>query len=72
MTNNTVPPPVLEERVRAQRQQIHRTAEELRDTLRETMNVRRQAREHLLPAAGGVAFVALILGYSFAGMFTRR
>ena len=45
---------------------------ELKSSLRESLDIRRTAREYLLPAAGAAAFLGLLLGYGLAGMFTRR
>jgi hypothetical protein len=45
---------------------------ESKSSLRESLDIRRTAREYLLPAAGAAAFLGLLLGYGLAGMFTRR
>ena len=69
---NSMPSEVLEQRAADQRRQIHNSVTELRYAVRERLDVKRNAREHLLPAAGAVALLGLVLGYAFTGMFTRR
>ncbi len=44
---------------------------ELKSNLRESLDMRRNARQYLLPAAGAAAVLGLVLGYGFTGMFTR-
>lgn len=68
----SMPVDVLEERAADQRRQLHNTVVELKSSLRESLDIRRNAREYLLPAAGTAAFLGLVLGYGFIGMFTRR
>ncbi len=69
---SSMPVEVLEERAADQRRQLHNTVVELKSSLRESLDIRRTAREYLLPAAGAAAFLGLLLGYGLAGMFTRR
>jgi hypothetical protein len=69
---NSMPVEVLEERAADQRRQLHNTVVELKSSLRESLDIRRNAREYLLPAAGAAAFFGLLLGYGLTGMFTRR
>lgn len=72
---SSIPVDVLEKRAAEQRRQIHNTVTELRQsvkqTVKEKLDVKPYAREYLWPAAGAMAFIGLILGYSFTGMFTR-
>ena len=63
------PTDILQVRAAEQRRRLHSTVFELKDTLRDRMNVRRNAREHLLPAAGAAAVCGLILGYGCGGFF---
>jgi hypothetical protein len=65
------PTDILQLRAAEQRRRLQSAAYELRDTLRERVDVRRNAREHLLPAAGAAAVFGLILGYGFGGFFAR-
>jgi hypothetical protein len=45
---------------------------ELRSKVHERLDVKRNAREYLVPASGVGALLGLLLGYGFAGMFTRH
>jgi hypothetical protein len=40
--------------------------------LQESLDIRRNAREHLWPAAGAAAVLGLMFGYGLAGIFTRQ
>jgi len=71
-TNANLPPEVLENQAADQRRKLHNRVVELRSTIRESLDVRRNAREYLAPAAGVAALAGLVLGYGFTGMFTRR
>ena len=70
MTSN-IPYELMEERAAQQRRKLHNTVTELRGTLAEKLDVKRTAREYMAQATGVAALVGLILGYGFAGMFTR-
>ncbi len=65
-----IPTDILEQRAAEQRRELHNSVTELRDKLREKMDVRRQAQEHFWPAAGIAAFLGLALGYGITGIFT--
>lgn len=67
-----LPTEILEQRAIEQRRRLHNSVVELRSTLKERLNVRRTAREYMLPAAGVVAVVGLMMGYSLTGIFTSR
>jgi ElaB/YqjD/DUF883 family membrane-anchored ribosome-binding protein len=67
-----LPAEVLEQRASDQRRRLHNSVAELRYSVRERLDYRKLARENVWQAAGAVAFVGLILGWGFAGMFTRR
>ena len=76
---NTQPVDKLELRALEQRNQLHRTAMELRSEVeekiadtREKLDISRNAREHMLGASVVLGLVGLLSGYSFAGMFTRN
>jgi hypothetical protein len=69
MTNN-IPVDVLEKRAADQRRQLHNSVSELRQSVRERLDVKRNVREHLWPAAGAVALIGLVAGYGIAGVFT--
>jgi hypothetical protein len=61
---------VLEARAAEQRRQLHHSVVELRSTLREKLDVKKNAREHLTPATGVAALAGLVLGYTLTGVFT--
>jgi hypothetical protein len=65
-----VPVDVLEKRAAEQRRELHNSVIELRQTVRERLDVKRNVREHLWPAAGAMALLGLVLGYSLTGVFT--
>jgi hypothetical protein len=73
---NNLPTEILEQRAAEQRARIHHSVDELKSTLRETvrehLDVKKYAREHLWGLLGVGSLVALVSGYTFAGMFTRR
>jgi hypothetical protein len=66
---NTLPPEILEVRAAEQRRDLHGSVEELRDVLRRRLDVKANARKHLLPAAGLMAIVGLGVGYGVTGFF---
>jgi len=68
---SSMPVEILEERAADQRRQLHNTVVELKSSLRENFDIRRNARQYLLPAAGVAAFIGLVLGYGLTGIFTR-
>jgi len=70
MTDNLPAAEVLEARAAEQRRQLHNSVTELRSTLKEKLNVKKTARQHLASAAGFAAVVGLALGYSLAAVFT--
>lgn len=65
-----IPVDVLEKRAADERRQLHNSVQELRETVHERLDVKRNVRNHLGVIAGGLAVVGLILGYSLTGMFT--
>lgn len=62
---------VLEERAALQRRQLADSVSELKSTVQDKMDVKRQAREHLLPAAGILALIGLGLGFGLGGLLPR-
>jgi len=70
-----VPTATLEMRAVEQRRRVHNTITELReqveDTVREKLNVRRYASEYAWPAAGVAALFSLLIGYGTAGVVKR-
>jgi len=77
MTLDTVPvspaspPSLLEQQAVEQRRRIHNTVSELRtqvrDTVHEKLDVKRQAREYVWQASAAVAILGLLFGYGTAG-----
>lgn len=70
MTQHNLPVDVLEQRASEQRRQLHNDLAELRSTVREKLDVRRNVEPYALPAAGVATLVGLGLGYVVTGMFT--
>jgi hypothetical protein len=70
-----IPTATLELRAVEQRRRMHNTFSELRsqvkDAVREKLNVERYARQYVWPAAGTAALFSLLLGYGTAGMLKR-
>jgi hypothetical protein len=66
-----VPFEILEERAAQQRRQLHNSVSQLRSTLRERLDVKRAAREYLVPAAGVTGLLALVIGWGLGGIFVR-
>jgi hypothetical protein len=64
-----MPTDILELRAAEQRRRLHDSVEELRSQVRETLDVKRTAREYVVPASAAAAFIGLILGYGMGGMF---
>lgn len=69
--NTSVPTDILEVRAAEQRRRIHNSVSELRTQMREKLDVKKNAREYVWPASGVVGLIGLVVGYGFAGMFTR-
>ncbi len=69
--NSAIPVDVLERKAAEQRRQIHDTVVELRHSVKERLDVKRNVREHLGSVSGVLAVVGLALGYTLAGVFTR-
>ncbi len=69
---STIPSSDLELRAADERRRLHSSVVELKSRVRETLDVKRNARKHVLLGSGIAASLSLILGYGFAGIFTRR
>jgi hypothetical protein len=73
MTTNPVDK--LEIQALQQRNHVHDTIGELKDKVtaaRAKLDPNANARDHLLAASLLVSSVAFLVGYGFAGLFTRR
>jgi hypothetical protein len=62
----------LELKAADQRRRLHEAVKELRSQIREELDVRNQARQHLGLACSVAMFVGLAAGYSVAGFFVRH
>lgn len=69
---NNVPTERLEVQAADQRRRLHNSVTELRSKVHERLDVKRNAREYLVPASGVGALLGLLLGYGLTGMFTRH
>jgi hypothetical protein len=66
-----IPVDVLEKRAADQRRQLHNTVSELRQSVRERLDVKRNLREHLVSASATAGLLGLVAGYAVIGVFTR-
>jgi hypothetical protein len=66
-----IPVEVLEKRAAEERRQLHNTVQELRETVHERLDLKRNVRNHLGTVSGVMALAGLALGYALAGVFTR-
>jgi ElaB/YqjD/DUF883 family membrane-anchored ribosome-binding protein len=65
-----IPVDVLEKRAADQRRHLHNTVSELRQSVRQRLDVKRNVREHLWSASAAAAIVGLVAGYAVTGVFT--
>ena len=72
MTTKPVSLDALESRAAEQRQQLHRSVQDLRGAVRQRLDVKANARQYMLPASGALAALGLGLGYLAAGLFFNR
>ena len=66
------PAETLEVRAADERRRLHSSVEELRTRVRERLDLKRTARQYVPAASAVAALLGLGIGYSFAGIFTRR
>ena len=66
-----LPVDILAKRAAEQRRQLHNSVVELRQSVKEKLDIKRNLNEHLWPAAGAMALLGLMLGYGITGIFTR-
>lgn len=69
--NSALPMDILERNAAEQRRQIHNSVVELRHSVKERFDLKRNLREHLWPVSGVLAVVGLAFGYAATGVFTR-
>ena len=65
-----LPVDLLEKKAADQRRQLHATVTELRQNVKEKLDVKRNVRAHMWPAVGLMALLGLCLGYAITGIFT--
>lgn len=59
----------LEEKAAEERRQLHSSVADLRLHLKDSLDIRKNAREHLGLACGLAALLGLTVGYSVTGIF---
>ena len=69
---NTLPAETLELRAADQRRRLENSVHELKDRVREKLDVKRNISHHVLLASAVAGLFSLSLGYGFTGMFTRK
>jgi hypothetical protein len=67
---NEIPVDVLEKRAADERRQLHNSVQELRQTVHERLDVKRNVRNHLGAISCVLALTGLALGYIVTGIFT--
>jgi len=67
-----LPIDILEKRANAQREGLQGHVIELRQTVKQRLNLKRNLRQHIWPAAGAAAVAGMAVGFAFTGIFTRR
>ena len=65
-----IPVDVLEKRAADERRQLHNSVQELRESVHDWLNVKRNVRNHLGTVAAVLAIAGLALGYGLTGIFT--
>lgn len=66
-----IPVDVLENRAADERRQLHNSVQELRESVHERLDVKRNVRNHLGTVCGVMAVIGLAVGYTVTGVFTR-
>jgi hypothetical protein len=66
-----IPVDVLEKRAADERRQLHNSVQELRESVHERLDVKRNVRNHLGAVSGAMVLIGLALGYTVTGVFTR-
>lgn len=69
---STLPSESLEVRAAEERRRLHSSVAELKSRVREKLNVKKTARRYMPYASGAAALLGLLMGYGFAGIFTRH
>jgi hypothetical protein len=66
-----IPVDVLEKRAEDERRQLHNSVQQLRESVHERLDVKRNVRNHLGTVCGVLGVAGLVLGYAVTGIFTR-
>ena len=66
---NGLPAHDLEEKAAEDRRRLHSSVEELRVHLKDSLDIKKNTREHLGLACGVAGLVGFTLGYAFTGIF---
>ena len=69
---SSLPSSDFEVRAADERRRLFSSIVEFKSRARDKLDVKRSARKHVLLGSGMAAFVGLVLGYGFAGIFTGR
>jgi hypothetical protein len=70
MTNPQIQ--MYEERAAQQRREIHGSVAELKGAVRERLDVKKNLRQYMAPAAGFVAVFGTMVGYGVASLFDLK
>jgi hypothetical protein len=62
----------LELKAAEDRRRLHESVERLKWRLQETLDIHKNARDHLGAACGVSALIGLAAGYAFTGIFAHR
>lgn len=62
----------LELRATDERKRLENSLGELKSRMRETLDIKKNARQHVWLAGGILAFLGLLSGYTVTGLFTRH
>lgn len=65
-----IPVEELEKRAADERRQLHNKVQELRKSVHDTLDFKRNVRNHLGLVAGVLALAGLVLGYTLTSIFT--
>ena len=66
---NGLPAHDLEQKAAEDRRRLHSSVEELRGHLKDTLDLKKNTREHLGLACGVAALLGVTVGYAFTGIF---
>lgn len=67
---NPLPGDDLEQQAENQRERLHQSVTELRSSVRQRLNVRKAAQDHLWTASTALGLLALTVGYGVAAFFS--